>query len=656
MATARPFNSIGGFSVGEGIQTVVLANGDISTANGTFTSNVAAGNVKTDNLLYANGNPWNFLTAGGGSTQIQYNSGGSLAGSANFTYNPNVNLLTLTGNALLGNVSTTGTITSGGNVTAPNFIGNFIGNITGNLLISGTNGAIVYNDTGEAGTSPAFKFDEVANAVTLTGNITTQNASLGNLVTANYFSGDGRLLSNVDAVTAGTVTTNAQPNITSVGTLTSLSVTGTATTGNVSTGNLTVSGVVISSLIPASDSTYNLGNTTRYWQNAYISGTILFNNSGASISAIAGVIQIPDANIENGLTTGTFRSRGNANVEGNMIISGNLTVGGTTTYVNSNNISIKDPMISLGGSDNGGNATTYDGKDRGLWLRNYKSDASGPVNQFVGWDTSNGEFALGSNVSVLNDVVTFNEFGNIRGATAIFTNLSGNLTNANQPNITQVGTLSNLTVSGNLTVQGFSNLANLKAGGLQYPTVDGTAGQYLKTDGSGALSWGTVSTTSITNGLSNVSIPVTDGNVNIVVNDTYVANYTPTGANITGTANISGITSVGYLVVGNTSIRAVTTTTASTTPNQTLFTLSGSQFTAIEIIIKGVDPVGTKYSVASILAVHDASSIDYTTFGSVNIGGSCGSYDLTYSGGIMSLKVTPATSNTITWTIQYRLI
>jgi phage tail sheath gpL-like len=66
---------------------------------------------------------------------------------------------------------------------------------------------------------------------------------LGNLVTANFFSGSGNLLSNIQganvtgavssATTAGTVTTAAQPNITSTGTLVSVAVTGNATVGNV---------------------------------------------------------------------------------------------------------------------------------------------------------------------------------------------------------------------------------------------------------------------------------------------------------------------------------------------------------------------------------------------------------------------------------------
>ena len=47
------------------------------------------------------------------------------------------------------------------------------------------------------------------------------------------------------------------------------------------------------------------------------------------------------------------------------------------------------------------------------------------------------------------------------------------------------------TLSGNLTLG--SN--QLTAGGLTYPTSDGTTGQYLQTDGAGALSWATVTDT-----------------------------------------------------------------------------------------------------------------------------------------------------------------
>lgn len=66
----------------------------------------------------------------------------------------------------------------------------------------------------------------VFNSATISANITAGNANLGNLVTANYIS--------------GSLTTNSQPNITTIGTLTSLAVSGTANLGSV--GNVLISG------------------------------------------------------------------------------------------------------------------------------------------------------------------------------------------------------------------------------------------------------------------------------------------------------------------------------------------------------------------------------------------------------------------------------
>ncbi len=76
------------------------------------------------------------------------------------------------------------------------------------------------------------------------GNIKSGNANLGNAATANFFIGSGNNLSNIQAANivgtvananyaafAGNITINAQPNITSFGTLTGLS-----TTGNVGFG------------------------------------------------------------------------------------------------------------------------------------------------------------------------------------------------------------------------------------------------------------------------------------------------------------------------------------------------------------------------------------------------------------------------------------
>ncbi len=94
--------------------------------------------------------------------------------------------------------------------------------------------------------------DFTFNNVTATGNLSSLNANLGNLAQANYFSGSGANLTNLpagnisgqvgNALISGTVYTSSQPNITSVGTLSSLSVTGNANTGNLGTTNFIATG------------------------------------------------------------------------------------------------------------------------------------------------------------------------------------------------------------------------------------------------------------------------------------------------------------------------------------------------------------------------------------------------------------------------------
>src|SRR6056300_1539329 len=88
--------------------------------------------------------------------------------------------------------------------------------------------------------------------------------------------------------------------------------------------------------------------------------------------------------------------------------------------------------------------------------------------------------------STFTGALTGDVTGNVVG------NLTGTIQTAAQANITSLGTLSALTVSGQLT-----------AGGIAYPTSDGTNEQVLRTDGSGNLSFGTISGTTINNNTNN---------------------------------------------------------------------------------------------------------------------------------------------------------
>jgi len=559
----------------------------LSVNNISSVSNVSAGNVKTDNLLYANGTPYNFTTnAAGGNTQVQFNDGNSFAGSANFTFDKATNTLSVT---------------------------NIIGNGAGITYITGSN----------------------------------VNGQVSN------------------ALVAGTVYTNNQPNITSLGNLSSLNV-----VGNASLGNLIVTGNVLGSLIPDANVIYDLGSNTHRWNDLYLSGNTIYlgetvlTSDSSGITA-AGNINASNANlgnlvsanyfagngyllsnlngsnvsgqVSNSLIAGTVYSANQPNitslgslsdlsVSGNTTIAGNLTVSGTTVYANVTTLNVKDPVIELGGTGNNDPLTNNDGKDRGTLLHYYTTS---PVDAFMGWDNSNGEFGFGSNVSITNEVVTWNTYGNIRagyiygngafltglpeqysnanvanylptytgnltagnitgtnlisanyfqGDGSLLTNLNianasvananyaafaGNVTIAAQPNITSLGTLSSLTVSGLITATGTGiKTANIYDSSTtltietRYNNISGDAGIYgnltVGTSGTGNVTaynanLGNLVTASYFSGNGSLLSSLTGANVTGQVSNSLISGtvYTNAQPNITSLGNLSSLVVAG---------------------------------------------------------------------------------------------------------------
>jgi hypothetical protein len=205
--SAEYFNSIGGFSAGIPEVPVIDANGNVVT-NVLTNGNVFANVVYASYYRYANGQPLS-VSAGGSNTQLQYNNGGSFAGIPNVTFN---------GNTLsLGNVAN---ISISGGINGYFLQTDGEGNLTwaaggngggGNGTPGGANTQVQFNDSGTFGGDAGFVYNKDTNLLTIANLTVVDN------LTATVSS----------AVTAGTVTTNAQPNITSVGTLSSLNVTNT---------------------------------------------------------------------------------------------------------------------------------------------------------------------------------------------------------------------------------------------------------------------------------------------------------------------------------------------------------------------------------------------------------------------------------------------
>lgn len=252
----------------------------------------------------------------------------------------------------------------------------------------------------------------------VTGGISANTLSLGgNLSTTGNISSNNIIANSVFAsYVNGTINISDQPNITSLGTLTSLSV-----TGNTVSGNLFTAGQV-----SATGSIFTTGSVSA-------TGNLL---SSGLISAVGDV-------------TGQ-----NFNVGGNITISGNATINGTLTTINSQTLNITDKNIVV--ANNVSTSALIDGA--GI-------DAGNPTvayirysNASAGWTTANN-FSIGGQLSVTGAIYTptvANAVSNTQVATTAFvhnvvTDTVGTLgtmasQNANSVSITG-GSINSLTVT-----------------------------------------------------------------------------------------------------------------------------------------------------------------------------------------------------------------
>ena len=621
------------------------------------------------------------LTSGKKIYVVGYRYIGSV-GSAALPSNTNIGNINLNGNTIStiqtnSNLNISGNGTGGvvvagtGNIYANNFIASqavytdsllYANGVAWDLQeAAGSDGYIQFNTGDNFDATANLQFDSANSNLNVIGNI-------------NVGSGSNIKLYGNGSIVATNITAN---------------ITGKVTGGITSIGaNLNVlynfDGNVASQdtfkYTPASNA-LSVGNSVT---SNYFIGK--FDSTSSSQPNITTLGNLTGLQIGSTSTTGivTLDTDGNANVVNlnasasingkDATFSGNLTVSGSTTFVNTTVTTIKDPLITLGGNATGGNAESYDGKDRGLILDNYDSVGATALNQALIWKTTTGQFELGSNVSVTDNVVTVNEYanvkaakflGNLSGTSISVTNITGTITTTSnaQPNITSVGTLTSANVSG------LANVAQLKVGTVTYPNVVGTDGQYLRINAtSNTVYYSSLDTTKIANGTSEIDV-LQNGNINftvgthtnsvVFVDDGSVILGSGSGGNIEGVnylnANVANVTTVA---IGDSMVQAATATTTSTS-TQTLLTISSSTITGIEFLVKGQCTASgaSKYSVATVLAVSDGTgNVDYSVFGTAYLIGSTGTLSVTGTSGAVSLKVAPSTTNQITWTIQYRTI
>lgn len=326
-------------------------------------------------------NVGNLILGGAGGSYFpraaQANLALSVANAAqpNITSVGNLTSLVVNGNVTAGNIS-------GGNLVVANFFsgdGGLLSNIAiptvGNIAILNLDGNasnVLHGDGTWSADVTNYSNSNVANYLpTYTGNVGA------NWVNATYISGNGHNLTflpgaNVqgtvaNATTAGTVTTNAQPNITSVGTLSNLNVSGNVsatyfdgiatnvkveavnnsysyhmafvtssgdttlhmddddnlqynpadgimTVSRVDMGYLSVNQSVLSNLNPLIDVTQNLGNHTNRWKDIYLSNSTIYLGN-AELTSNGNSLVVSSIEVTNG-NVGTIGNIASINLDG----------------------------------------------------------------------------------------------------------------------------------------------------------------------------------------------------------------------------------------------------------------------------------------------------------------------------------------------------
>jgi hypothetical protein len=687
----RPFNSIAGISVGNTSVDVILANGDITTTNITAngivnfnsTSNVTLGTIS--NIHIAGGNSGQVLTTDGAgnltfadtassdssapmpylipvgetyfvpnnfqglftvpitidgtfeidgilaevgtainslNSQIIFDDNGELTGNTGFTFDQASGNFAVPGNATVASIATNNYYYANGQ---PLDFGGSPG---------GSNTQIQFNNAGEFGATANLSFDSATNNLAISGNIV--------LTTGAYY-GNGSGLTNIaganvtgtvaNATTAGTVTTNAQPNITSVGTLTGLVVSG--------------------SITPSANISYDLGNATNAFRELYLSGNTIrlgssnissngtgitlanpsggtftvvgtqAANSASIINGTSNIIIQPNANINFSIAgnsnvvamTGSGASiNGTLNVSGNGVIGGNLFVNGNLVYINVEELAVRDPIITLNSGANGAFPVANTGKDVGTALYYYDTQAQ---TAFMGWDTSNSEFSFGSQTTISNEVVAFNTLGNARAQT-----FKGNVDSANSVSANYL-----ISTSGCVTISGATIAVSGNNAGIFASLVDDINLGLV----SNIVMGGATETVTVQGNLiANVNVTATGTVSGNLLTGTITTNAQPniTSVGTLGNLSVTGNVSSGNLTVTNT-IDAVNIKVTdlyskrpaiSVTANTMIDSFPTTQFRSAKYTMRAGD--GTDYQALEVLLVHDDINSIITVYGSLSTSGS----------------------------------
>jgi hypothetical protein len=417
----------------------------------------------------------------------------------------------------------------------------------------------------------------IANIATLqvTGTASvTGNANVGNLGTAGLVTATGNITGgNLD--TAGLI----------------------VATGNITGGNLVTagSGNIGSLTVTANANVGNLGTAGLIVATGNITGG---NLNTAGLASVTGNVIGGNLVTTGAVATGTLVTTSDVTVGGNLVVNGDLIYDNITT------LAIEDPIIGLGRGANNAPLTTDDNKDRGTHLWYYDTAEK---SAFFGWDDSTGKLIAAANVTIANEIVTVNDYGNfvIGGLESATISVTANATVGNLGTAGQVTATANIT-GGNLITTGSGNIGSLTVTANANVGNLGTAGLIVAT---GNITGGNLTTV----GIANIATLEVTGAATVastlgVTGNATVGNLSTAGlitatGNVTaGNLNTAGLASVtGNVIGGNLSTAGLITATGNIT--------GGNINTAGSVNVGNITIAGNDIlSTSSELTINDQSA------------------------------------------------